>query len=235
MSTRDDPRIAEVLPDYRRWLYRVANEMLPPTSADLDDLVQEGAIQMWRALGTFDPSKGSLPAWLTRSARHRMLDVRRGKTLTGAERDRVEHGTASGAESRRRIREHLAAHPDATGTQIAAATGLSQATVSFHRKRLAMDAEPPAVISLDAYRDAGGDIASEGDGVSEAVIAAYHDGQIAQALDALTDAQRRYVVLRFWHGLGTSALTREFGYDPRGVWKGAQARLRAALAGLAAA
>jgi RNA polymerase sigma factor (sigma-70 family) len=235
--SRDDPRITRVLPDYRRWLYREAYAMIPATSADLEDLVQEGAIALWRALGTYDPDKGSLPAWLTRTARRRMLDVRSGRArATGAERDhRAEHGTSSGAESRRRIREHLAEHPDATGAQIATATGLSQATVSFHRRRLDMDTAPPlAVTSLDEFRDAGGDV-DGGLDTLDAVIAAYHDGRVAQALDALTDTQRRYVRLRFWHGLGTTDLTRAFGYDPRGVWKGARDRLRQALADLVAA
>lgn len=234
MSTRDD-QLTAALPDYRRWLHHVANEMLPPTSAEHDDLVQEGYIAMWRALDSFDESKGALPSWLTRAARYRMLDVRRGRALTGAERDGAVRTTdVRGVESRRRIREHLAEHPAATGREIARALGMSEATVSVQRKRLDVDGEAPALVSLDGLVEQGGDVPG-GDDTVDTIIEAYHDGAVAQALDLLTEQQRRYVVLRFWHGYGTTALAREFGYDPRGVWKGAQARLRAALADLVAA
>jgi hypothetical protein len=38
---------------------------------------------------------------------------------------------------------------------------------------------------------------------------AYHEGEIAEALDALSPAQRRYVVARFWLGLDPASRTPE--------------------------
>lgn len=62
---------------------------------------------------------------------------------------------------------------------------------------------------------------------------AYHHGEIARALDELTPAQRKYVVLRFWHGYGTWDMVDEYGYDPRGIWAGARKALISSLAHLA--
>lgn len=65
--------------------------------------------------------------------------------------------------------------------------------------------------------------------IEDAVVWAYHRGEIAQALAALTPRQREYVQLRFWNGRSTEELTRHFGYDPRGVWAGARAKLAVSL------
>lgn len=79
MTTLDrDARIAEVLPNYRRWLYRLAYDMLPDGSPDHDDLANEGYIAMWRAFDTYDETKGALPSWLTGAARLRMRDLTSG-------------------------------------------------------------------------------------------------------------------------------------------------------------
>lgn len=81
MTTQTEDRnaiIADVLPDYHRWLHKIAYDMLPMNSPDHDDLAQEGFVAMWRAFDTFDSAKGSLPSWLTTAARMRMSDVARG-------------------------------------------------------------------------------------------------------------------------------------------------------------
>lgn len=82
----DDPKADPdgVLADYHRWLYKVAISMSYNLS-DVDDLVQEGRIAMWRALQTFDGEQGSLPSWLTRAAQMRMRDIARGRPATGHE------------------------------------------------------------------------------------------------------------------------------------------------------
>lgn len=63
----------DIIADYEGWLHKVANEIGSP--AEHDDLVQEGRVAMWRALSSFDESRGSLPSWLTRAAEMRMKDV----------------------------------------------------------------------------------------------------------------------------------------------------------------
>jgi RNA polymerase sigma factor (sigma-70 family) len=68
---------ADILADYDRWLNATANRLLfnHTSNADHDDLVQEGRVAMWRALSTFDESRGALPSWLTKAAELRMRDV----------------------------------------------------------------------------------------------------------------------------------------------------------------
>ena len=64
------------LDDYHNWLYRTAADMLPGgfNDAEIDDLVQEGRIAMWRAYEKYDDCKGTLAPWLTNAARMRMRD-----------------------------------------------------------------------------------------------------------------------------------------------------------------
>jgi RNA polymerase sigma factor (sigma-70 family) len=72
--------------------------------------------------------------------------------------------------------------------------------------------------------------------IADMAMEAYHRGDIHQALAELTDAQRRYVLLRFWGDASGPQLRDEFGYDPKGLWKtargGAQLKLARALAHL---
>jgi len=72
--------VSENLEQYRRWIYRLAHDMLWEDSAarrilTVDDLAQEGWIAMWRADQNYDPKRGNRPAHLTNAARKRMLDV----------------------------------------------------------------------------------------------------------------------------------------------------------------
>ena len=66
-----------VLADYEKWLHKVANSLTD--TAQHDDIVQEGRVAMWRALSTYDESKGALASWLTRAAEMRMRHVAWGK------------------------------------------------------------------------------------------------------------------------------------------------------------
>jgi DNA-directed RNA polymerase specialized sigma24 family protein len=62
---------------YHRWLYRVAASMLPDgfCDPDLDDLVQEGRIAMWKAFEKYEDCKGTLAPWLTNAASMRMKNI----------------------------------------------------------------------------------------------------------------------------------------------------------------
>jgi DNA-directed RNA polymerase specialized sigma24 family protein len=68
------------LDDYHNWLYKTAAGMLSGGyyDPDLDDLVQEGRIAMWKAYEKYDDCKGTLAPWLTNAARMRMKDVAHG-------------------------------------------------------------------------------------------------------------------------------------------------------------
>jgi RNA polymerase sigma factor (sigma-70 family) len=66
-----------VIEDYEKWLHHTANRL--GNVENHDDLVQEGRVAMWRAMETFDASRGALPTWLTRAAEQRMKDVALGR------------------------------------------------------------------------------------------------------------------------------------------------------------
>jgi RNA polymerase sigma factor (sigma-70 family) len=73
----------DVLTGFRPWLYKTAQQLLSPSSPDIEDLVQEGCIAMWQALKTHKESSGPLTAWLTLKARYRMLEVVTKKNWSG--------------------------------------------------------------------------------------------------------------------------------------------------------
>lgn len=66
----------------------------------------------------------------------------------------------------------------------------------------------------------------------QAVIEAYHSGEILAAISQLTPRQKEYVARRFWGEWTTQDFKREWGYDPRGVWAGARPKLAEKLAHL---
>lgn len=85
---------AAIIADFEKWLHAVANRLLRGASEDdHQDLVQEGRVAMWRALATFDESKGARASWLVRAAETRMKDVAWGK------------GQPFGHEAHRGVRE----------------------------------------------------------------------------------------------------------------------------------
>jgi RNA polymerase sigma factor (sigma-70 family) len=72
----------DTLREYLNWLRKTAGNMIGFGDPRLDDLIQEGYIAMWRALGTFSPDRGALPAWLTYKAHGRMQEfLRRAKNV----------------------------------------------------------------------------------------------------------------------------------------------------------
>ena len=198
MSADRNAVIAEVLPDYRRWLHAVARDFLPEGSADHDDLCQEGFIAMWRAFDTFDPAQGALAPWLTGAARLRMRDVAHG------------HGQWTGHEAMRGRRQ--------------------------------VETE-----SLDAWLEHDADDLPGIGYLLDGIEDAYHHGELAEAIAALTPEQRAYVYARFYLGIEpssrepvTMALVAEFPVlRKRWLWNdrrnGARAVLAARLAHLAAA
>lgn len=171
---------------YESWLHHRAHQMvqgtrLRPTGDDHDDLAQLGMIAMWKALASFDPDKGALPAWLTMKANGAMKDALRPAP--------TKHGLDSSLE-----------------------------------------------VLLDSVDDFTPDELVANPDLLAGVVNAYHAGEIARAMDALTPKQQEYVRLRFWEGLSTRELTARFGYDPSGLWNskknGAKYKLQKVLAHL---
>lgn len=75
--------MTEILRGFRPWLYKTAQQLLSPSSPEIEDLVQEGYIAMWKALKTHKEEAGPLTAWLTTKARWRMLEVVKEKNWSG--------------------------------------------------------------------------------------------------------------------------------------------------------
>lgn len=74
--------------------------------------------------------------------------------------------------------------------------------------------------------------------LSDAVEKAYHYGQIAEAVDGLSEVQRTYVRLRFWEGLSPDEIKDRLGPNVKHYWSnkngqyGARAELLKKLAHL---
>jgi DNA-directed RNA polymerase specialized sigma24 family protein len=226
-----------LIADYEAWLHRRA--WLIGGANTHDDLVQEGRIAMWQAIGDFDPDRGALPAWLTMKANGHMLQCITRGHWTGKEKKQVG-ATSAGIEKRRRIDQFQARFKLETGVyptqqQIAESLGMTLSSVSRYLSNPAVEATGSKEYSLDELLD--GDhgfenLLSAADLV-DAIMLAYHRGDIMRALDSLSPAQKRYVVLRFWCGYQGAELKTVFGYDPSALWNskknGAKEKLRSEL------
>lgn len=157
------------LGEYRPWLYKVANRLLSPGHPDLDDLVQEGYIAMWKAEKSFSPEKGKMDWWLKFKAHRRMLTI----------------------VQRRRLEEDLSLN-----------------------KKVRVNNHGGTEESLELQ-----DLLAAPD-LLESIEMAYHTGEIAEAIDSLSPAQRKYVYARFWLGLSGKEMQDlgVFGYDPSALW-----------------
>lgn len=84
--------------------------------------------------------------------------------------------------------------------------------------------EDAPTVSLNALLEPDGDrLGDERAGgvvpdIADAAMGAYHRQQIVDALEDLTEGQRRYVLLRFWGDVVGRELRDAFGYDPKGLW-----------------
>lgn len=178
----------EILSEYLPWLRKVAGNLTGFGSSGLDDLVQEGYIAMWRALGTHDEAAGPLDYWLKFKSSNRM------KTLAIRAAEKTDP-----------------LHLDEPVGSKARAGGFEDLVITLG----------------DTIADLGSDE------LLNKIELAYHDGEVAQAIDHLTPAQRKYVVARFWYGLSGKEM-RELGvfsYDPSALWNSRRNGARWKLAG----
>lgn len=63
------------------------------------------------------------------------------------------------------------------------------------------DMDPIRRANRDSLDDPDCDLVLVAQQVLDSVMLAYHEGEIVEAINALTPDQREYVVLRFWHGM----------------------------------
>ena len=168
----------EIIAGYHGWLFKTASGMTSNPS-DVEDLVQEGRVAMWLALDSYNPEKGSLPAWITRKAKYRMIEI-------------VTDGPLTGQPSRRH--------------------GRNPAT-EMNRDTLSLDLPRGDGVNL-------ADLISRDVGQFDSAELAYHQGEIAAAIEALPDAQRKYVIARFYEAMTGREMQEAglFTYDPSALW-----------------
>ena len=75
---RDESALAELYDRYSGMVSAVAMRVLRDAGA-AEEVLQDIFYQLWRSASQFDPSRGSLPAWLLVSARNRSISRLRRK------------------------------------------------------------------------------------------------------------------------------------------------------------
>lgn len=151
-----DQRALRLMYDrYAPLLYRIALNTLSSVS-DAEDVTQETFVSAWRGRATFDPSAGSLPAWLVGIVRRRAIDQLRsigrqrrawqavvdefhpGQTPSSmdsvVQRTLVSDELSRLPEAQRKVLE-LAFYDGLTHTQISAAIDMPVGTVKSHVRR----------------------------------------------------------------------------------------------------
>jgi len=73
---RDETALAELYDRYGNLVYAVALRVLRDTAA-AEEVLQDIFHRLWNVAARFDPGRGSLPAWLAVTARHRAIDCLR--------------------------------------------------------------------------------------------------------------------------------------------------------------
>ena len=78
LAAADVDALAVLYDRYGAIAYSVALRVLGD-AALAEDIVQESFLKLWNSASTFDPSRGSLRAWLLTSVRNRAIDQLRGR------------------------------------------------------------------------------------------------------------------------------------------------------------
>lgn len=94
LAAADVDALAVLYDRYGALAYSIALRILGD-SARAEDVVQEAFLKLWSNASAFDPSRGSLRAWLVASVRNRAIDQLRGRGRN--ERREVELATAENA------------------------------------------------------------------------------------------------------------------------------------------
>jgi len=79
IAAGDEPALGELYDRFGGVIYAVAYR-IAGAAADAEEVVMEAFAQAWREAPRFDPSRGSVAAWLTVMARSRALDLVRSQS-----------------------------------------------------------------------------------------------------------------------------------------------------------
>ena len=103
----------------------------------------------------------------------------------------------------------------------------------FGTKPTAHEKDPLRRANRDSFDDPdnGIDVLVDSATWVDQVLLGYHQGEILQAIDALTFTQREYVVLRFWGGMSDTEIAAHQGKTRGGVSSVWHKSIRPALAG----
>ena len=82
----DQRAFAELLAATRNKLRKTAHP-IAPSSADLDDLLQEAYLKIWKHAAQFDPGRSSPITWMCAIMRHTAIDAARLKQMPTADFD----------------------------------------------------------------------------------------------------------------------------------------------------
>lgn len=149
MAAGDDRAVQDLVARHGDALYALARSMLGE-HADAEEVCADAFLQAWRTARTFDPSRGSVIAWLATMVRSRALDRLRARKQHGIKLQRVAepilHGGGEavtpaeeapdrqleGVEARAMVERALADLPDAQRRVIELAyySGLSQSEIA---------------------------------------------------------------------------------------------------------
>jgi RNA polymerase sigma-70 factor (ECF subfamily) len=149
MAAADERAVQDLVARHGDALYALARSMLGE-HADAEEVCADAFLQAWRTARTFDPSRGSVIAWLATMVRSRSLDRLRARRQHGLKLQRVAepvlHGggeavtppeeapdrKAEGVEARALVARALADLPEAQRSVIELAyfSGLSQSEIA---------------------------------------------------------------------------------------------------------
>jgi RNA polymerase sigma-70 factor, ECF subfamily len=105
MSAGDESALGALYDRFGTLAYSLAMAMLQE-AADAEEVIGDAFAQLWRTAGTFDPTRGSVQAWVVTVTRSRALDRLRSRARAASAAATLERAAPADAQQ-------LVAQPDA--------------------------------------------------------------------------------------------------------------------------